>query len=95
LPLTSGDVWLPIIGQIFNATGEPLTLEKWHFRVTDQAGKSAVDRDLGATFPVVKNTTSLIDFPYFFALPATFRTGKLAIHADVTIAGHGVADDVR
>jgi len=87
LPLTSGELWLPIIGQLFNATAAPLTLEKWQFRITNQGNTTVLNRDLTSTFRLTNNTKSLIDFPYFFPLPDTFKKGKLIIRADLTITG--------
>ena len=35
----TGEVWLPIVGQVINTSGRPMTLKTWKIRVKDAAGK--------------------------------------------------------
>jgi hypothetical protein len=86
LPLTSGEFWLPIIGQIVNFSGQPLTLNRWRFQVVSTAGNRLVDADLLDSLEVKNDTRSLIEFMYTFKLPANVRSGRLLIGTEATVA---------
>lgn len=86
-PLASGETWLPIVGQLVNASGHPLTLRKWAIRVKDGAGKVVLDRDLTTAYRLEGSKESLNEFLFGFALPAEFRRGTLQIDADVDLGG--------
>ncbi len=85
--LTGGQVWLPVIGQVTNLTGKPLTLTKWHFHVKDSAGKTALDRDASPMLKVERSKETLNEFYHGFDLPKDFRKGTLRIEAEVEVAG--------
>jgi hypothetical protein len=87
LTLSTGEVWLPIVGQVVNISGKPLTLKRWHLAVMDAAGKAVLDRDLTANLRVEQSTESLNEFLFAFTLPSEFRTGKLQIDAEIDLAG--------
>ena len=85
--LTSGQVWLPVIGKLTNLTGKPLTLTRWHFHVKDPAGKTALDRDASDLLKVEKSKETLSEFYHGFDLPNDFRKGTLRIEAEVEVDG--------
>ncbi len=87
LPLTAGDLWLPIIGQVVDFSAKPLTLERWRFRVDDDAGKRLVELDLLKSFAVKDDSRSLIEFLYTFTLESRVAKGKLTIDALAVIDG--------
>lgn len=90
LTLSTGEVWLPIVGQVVNTSGSPLTLKRWRIAVTDGAGKVVLDRDLTANFRVDKSEESLNEFLFAFNLPAEFRKGRLRIDAEVDLNGRRI-----
>ena len=87
LPLSSGELWLTVIGQLVNFTGKPLTLTRWHFQVENAAGSRLADRDLLDTLEVKNDKRSLIEFMYSFKLPAGVKSGRVLIGTEATIAG--------
>jgi hypothetical protein len=87
LTLATGEVWLPIVGQVVNTSGQPLTLRRWHLRVKDGAGKAVLDRDLTAAFRIRASRESLNEFHLAFVVPKEFRKGTLEIDAEVDLGG--------
>lgn len=85
--LATGEVWLPIIGQVVNTSGKPLTLKTWKIRVKDSAGKATLDRDLSKVFRVEGSTQSINEFLFAFVLPDGFRKGTLQIDAEADLGG--------
>ncbi len=86
-PLATGELWLPIIGQIINTSGNPLTLKAWRIRLKDTAGKAVMDRDLSKVFRVEGSKESINEFLFAFALPVGFRKGTLRIDAEADLGG--------
>ncbi len=85
--LTSGQVWLPVVGKVTNLTGKPLTLTRWHFCVKDSTGRTALDRDASDLLKVEKSKETLSEFYHGFDLPNDFRKGTLRIEAEVEVDG--------
>ena len=83
--LTSGEVWLPVVGQVTNLTGKTLTLTKWRFHLKDHAGKTALDRDASSLLKVERSAQTLNEFYHGFDLPKDFRKGTLRIEAEVEL----------
>jgi hypothetical protein len=87
LALADGTVWLPIVGQVINVSGKPLTLKKWHLLVKDAAGKPAIDRDVTSAFGLAGRKESISEFLLAFELPKGFRKGTLQIDAELDLGG--------
>jgi len=85
LTLSTGEVWLPIVGQIVNTSGRPLTLKRGRIGVKDGAGKAVLDRDLKANYSLERSKEPLNDFFVAFDLPKEFRKGTLQIDAEVDL----------
>ena len=90
LTLWTGEVWLPIVGQIVNTSGRPLTLKRWRIGVKDGAGTVVLDRDLTAEFRVEGSKESLNEFLFTFDLPREFRKGTLQIDAEIDLGGRRI-----
>jgi hypothetical protein len=90
LTLADGVAWLPIIGQVVNTSGRPLTLKKWRLLVKDGGGKAVLDRDLTAAHRIEASKESLNEFHFAFILPKEFRKGTLQIDAEVDLGGRRV-----
>ena len=90
LTLSTGEVWLPIVGQIINTSGRPLSLLRWHIGVKDSAGRPVLDRDLSAQFRVEQSKESLNEFLFTFDLPGGFRKGTLQIDAEIDLGGRRI-----
>ena len=88
--LADGEVWLPIVGQVINTSGRPLTLKTWKIRVKDAAGKALLDRDLSTVFRVERASESINEFLFAFVLPREFRKGTLRIDAEAELGGRRV-----
>jgi Peptidase family M23 len=87
LELATGEVWLPVIGQIVNVSGKPLSLLRWHFELKNSAGKVEFDRDLTPGFKLERSTNTLNEFLCGFPLPPDFRKGVLRIEATLNVGG--------
>ena len=85
--LATGELWLPIVGQVINTSGRPMTLKTWKIRVKDAAGKVSLDRDLSKVFRVEGSKESINEFLFAFALPGEFRKGTLQIDAELDLGG--------
>lgn len=85
--LADGVVWLPIVGQVVNASGMPMTLKKYRLRVLDAAGKAALDRDVTSAFAFRGRKESINEFLLAFELPKEFRKGTLQIDAELDLGG--------
>ncbi len=90
LTLSTGEVWLPIVGQIINTSGRPLTVRRWHIGVTDSAGNRALDREPTAPIRVQGSTESLNEFLFTFVLPREFRKGTLQIDVEIDLGGRRI-----
>jgi len=91
LTLSTGEVWMPIVGQIINTSGRPLTVKRWRIGLKDDgAGKGVVDRDLTANYRLEESKESLNEFFFFFYLPKDFHNGTLQIDAEVDLGGHRI-----
>ena len=86
-PLATGELWLPIVGQVINTSGAPMTLIRWKIRVKDATGRVPVDRDLTRVFRVAGSKESINEFLFAFELPAAFRKGTLQIDAEAELGG--------
>ena len=87
MELTSGEMWLPVIGQISNLTGKTMTLTRWRIHLKDSAGKTALDKDASSMLKVEQSKTSLNEFYHGFDLPKDFHKGTLRIEAEVDLDG--------
>ncbi len=87
MDLTSGRVWLPVVGQVTNLTGKALTLKKWRFHLKDPSGKVALDADASDKLKVERARETLSEFYHGFDLPRDFRRGTLRIEAEVELDG--------
>ena len=87
MELTSGEIWLPVVGQVINLTGKPLTLTKWHFHLKNSAGKSDLDRDASSLLKINHSKETLNEFYHGFVLPKEFHKGILRIEAEVELDG--------
>jgi hypothetical protein len=87
MELTSGQIWLPVIGQVTNLTGKTLTLKKWRFLLKDSAGKVALDADASDKLKLEKTQKTLNEFYHGFELPKDFHKGTLRIESEVELDG--------
>jgi hypothetical protein len=83
LPLAGGGLWLPLVGQVVNGSGRPLTLTRLHLGVKDAAGASVLDQDLTRTLQLRSSQDLLNPFLYGFVLPDGFTRGSLRLEMDL------------
>ena len=70
IPLSTGQGWLTVVGQLVNVSGAPLTLQGFAARFTDAGGALLKEFDLTSSFPVKNVSTVLVPFLYVFVPPA-------------------------
>jgi hypothetical protein len=87
LPLSTGEKWLPVIGQIVNWGSEPLTLTRWRLRLEGPDGAMILDRDLAQSFVVRNSREPVTPFLYGFVLPAGFARGRLTLGGEASLPG--------
>jgi hypothetical protein len=83
--LTSGELWLSIVGQVVNTSGQPLNLTKGSLSLRSDAGDAVLDRDLTPVWSIKNSKTSLEPFLFAFVLPAGFQKGTLELKARIKL----------
>ena len=87
LPLSTGERWLQLVGQVVNGSDRPITLARWRLTVKAEGGATVLDRDLTDAFPVRNSVEPLNEFFYGFVMPRGFTRGTLTLAADETQSG--------
>ncbi len=97
--LSDGRRFLPVVGELVNGTGAPLSLTRWHLTLKAGNGNVVVDKDLDQTFTVdasgggtaidtlQNSSASLARFIYGLDVPASFSAGTVTLEADYTYQG--------
>jgi hypothetical protein len=87
IELATGEVWLPIVGQLINTSGKALDMERWRLALRAETGAGQLSHDLTDTLPLKGATDSITEFYYGFTLPRTFRKGTLRLEANIEAGG--------
>lgn len=90
LELASGETVMPVVGQVVNTSGSPLTLKRWRFRLKDAKGGTVFDRDLVQTYRLEKNAETVNEFLYVLPVGKGFQKGTLVIDAQVDLGGQAL-----
>ena len=84
--LSTGEIWLQIVGQIVNVSGKPLTLKRAVLRITEKHDvKPAFENDVASSFGLSGNTRSVNEFFFGFKLPHGFQSGTLTFDGGIEL----------